>query len=71
MASQDGLCATKRPNPDLHVPSGTLKIEPSLSFNSPQSTETEYGALHVGVETDFSIFQLATEYWNDNIRIGK
>ena len=40
MAAQDGLCATKRPNSDLQVPLGTLKIERSLSFDSHQSTET-------------------------------
>ena len=27
MAAQDDLCATKRTNPDLHLPLGTLKIE--------------------------------------------
>ena len=34
MAAQDSLCATKRPNSDPHVPLGTLKIEPALSFDS-------------------------------------
>ena len=32
--SQDGLCATKRTNPDLQVPLSTLQIEPDLSFDS-------------------------------------